>query len=392
MMVMDVSKFHRRTPICPSHKCWFVMQGEDGKFYVQHCCPFGASASESNSGQVSRVVLCIWTLKGIGPSGKWSDDVYIFVYPSSGSGTLSDPYLYPYGVQEVLDAVSPTGTPFHPLTKKGQIFLPHFDYVGMYWDLVKRAVGLREEKRMKFLYRVDCFLAVAQKAVVSEEECMKIHGSLCHLAFVHKLGRSHLSSISTFISHFDKYPRGTKLHTPPSIVTDMLWWRQQLGIPNFTRDLLPLGDVLDLDISVDASSEWGIGIKWGDAWDAWKVKEDWRGPGRDIGWLECLAIELLVLHLETRGYHDCRVRLLSDNQGIIGAYWKGRSRNAEVNYSIRRFMVILDSLHISLEVSYVRSAENPADPISRGDVGSKDLQLSPSISLPEELVPYIFHV
>jgi len=28
------------------------MQGHPGNFYIQHCCPFGAVGSESNSGQV----------------------------------------------------------------------------------------------------------------------------------------------------------------------------------------------------------------------------------------------------------------------------------------------------------------------------------------------------
>lgn len=390
-MVMDISKFHRRTPICPSHKRWFVMQGEDGQFFIQHCCPFGASASESNSGQVSRVVLAIWRCEGIGPDGKWSDDIYIFVYPSSGSGSLDDPWVYPYDVEEVLDAVSTTGTPFHPLTKKGQVFLPYFDYVGMFWDLVARSVSLRDQKRHKFHYRVNCFLALAEKGVVTEEQCMKIHGSLCHIAFVYRLGRSHLSSVSSFIANFAKYPHGTKLHAPPSIVTDMRWWLGQLSVREFSRQLVPRGEVQDLGISVDASTVWGIGIKWGDGWDAWKVQEGWKGPSRDIGWLECLAIELLVLHLEARGYQNCRIRLLSDNQGIIGSFHKGRSRNFEVNYSVRRFMSILDSLHITLEVEYVRSKDNPSDPISRGELGPKELQLSPSISLPEELVPFLLH-
>lgn len=391
-MVVDVSKFHRRSPIAPAHKRWFVMQGRKGQLYIQHCCPFGATASESNSGQVSKAVLGIWRAKGIGPNGKWSDDIYNFNYPSSGSGTEDDPYVYPYDENDVLMAVAATGMPFHPFTKKGQPFDTTFDYVGMVWDLSAKTVGVREEKRRKFLFRAEVFLDAAANGVVTEEECMKIHGSLCHLAFVYRLGRSHLSSLSSFISRFNDYPHGTSLHAPPSLVTDMRWWAAQLSEPGFTRTLLPLGEVLDLGISVDASTVWGVGLKWGDEWDAWKVKEGWKGPWRDIGWLECLAIELLVMHLEAKGYHDCRVRLLSDNQGIIGAYWKGRSRNAEVNYSIRRFMSILDSLHVSLEVEYVASADNPADPISRGELGTPDLQLSPSISLPEELRPFIVHV
>ncbi|RXW13691.1 hypothetical protein EST38_g12166 [Candolleomyces aberdarensis] len=55
-------------------------------------------------------------------------------------------------------------------------------------------------------------------------------------------------------------------------------------------------------------------------------------------------------------------------------------------------MSILDSLHILLEVEYIRSEDNPADPISRGDVGPKDRQLSPTIKLPDELRNFLSHV
>jgi len=227
---------------------------------------------------------------------------------------------------------------------------------------------------------------------VKELEVMEIHGSLCHIAFVYRLGRSYLSSLSSFASTFNGLPPGVTRFPPPSVVTDMEWWVNALSVKNFSLALVPFGDVLDLGISVDASTDWGIGMKIGDDWDAWRVKDGWKGPWRDISWLECLALELLVLRLEQQGHHDCRIRVLSDNQGIIGAYWKGRSRNVEVNYSIRRFACILDSLHISLDVQYVRSEENPADPISRGDLGPRARRLSPPVTLPEELLPFLSHV
>lgn len=390
-MVMDISKFHRRTPICPAHKKWFVMQGRPGEFFMQHCCPFGATGSESNSGQISKAILRIWEVSGIGPSGKWSDDVVTLVAPSSGSGTADDPWVYPYDEQIVISTVSSTDIPWHPLDQKGQPFLPYFDYVGMFWDLVDRSVGVRENKRIKFHYRASVFAYKAHKDKCSEKDVMEIHGSLCHLAFVHQLGRSHLSSFSSFITEFKGLPDEYR-YAPRSVKHDINWWVERLSLKDFKRPLLPLGEVIDLRISVDASTEWGIGLKWGDEWDAWRVQEGWKGPWRDIGWLECLAIELLVLHLEIRDYKNCRVRVLSDNQGIIGAYWKGRSRNVQVNYSIRRFMSILDSLHLFLEVEYVRSEDNPADPISRGELGAPDLRLSPPISLPPELIPYLSHV
>ncbi|KAJ3549428.1 hypothetical protein NMY22_g883 [Coprinellus aureogranulatus] len=365
-MVMDISKFHRRTPICPAHK-------------------------KCNSGQISKVVLKTWSVRGIKPNGKWSDDVFAFVSPSSGSGTSDDPYLYPYDEDDVLQAVASTKTPWHPLSKKGQPFRPIFDYVGMVWDLDAKTVAVKEEKRTRFLFRADVFRANVCTQRVTEQEVMEVHGSLCHIAFVHRQGRSRLASLSAFIAEFHQYRPGKPLFAKKSVIDDIEWWVDALRIPHFSRPLVPLGDVQDLGISVDASTDWGIGLQWGNNWDAWRVKDGWKGPWRDIGWLECLAIELLVLRLEERGFHDCRIRVLSDNQGIIGAFWKGRSRNVQVNFSIRRFMAILDSLHISLEVEYVKSEDNPADPVSRGIVGPSSRQLTPVVPLPAELESYLLH-
>jgi hypothetical protein len=93
-MVLDVSKFHRRTPIAPAHKCRFVVQGRPGDFYIQHCCPFGAVASESNSGQMTAATIAIWDMEGFGPSSKWSDNVSNLQYPLSSSGSDKDPFVY----------------------------------------------------------------------------------------------------------------------------------------------------------------------------------------------------------------------------------------------------------------------------------------------------------
>jgi hypothetical protein len=51
-------------------------------------------------------------------------------------------------------------------------------------------------------------------------------------------------------------------------------------------------------------------------------------------------------------------------------------------------MAIALARNISFDLRYVESAKNPADPISRGEVGPASLRLDPVIELPLELVPY----
>jgi hypothetical protein len=70
------------------------------------------------------------------------------------------------------------------------------------WDLIECTVAVPEAKHLKFFERVRSLLAMASAEQVAMKDVMKIHGSLCHIAFVHKDGRSHLPAFSSFIADF----------------------------------------------------------------------------------------------------------------------------------------------------------------------------------------------
>jgi hypothetical protein len=141
---------------------------------------------------------------------------------------------------------------------------------------------------------------------------------------------------------------------------------------------------------VDASTGWGIGIILGDCWYAFQLKTDWKVEGRDICWLEAVALELLVYFLIELGYQDCHLLIHSDNNGAIGAHEKGRSSNAAINLCVRRTYAATALHGIVPSFKYVESAANPSDPISRGDLGSPPKQLPRLFKLPPDLKPF-FH-
>jgi hypothetical protein len=136
---------------------------------------------------------------------------------------------------------------------------------------------------------------------------------------------------------------------------------------------------------VDASTSWGIGIIVAGRWTAYKLHGDWKIEGRDICWLETVAVEILIYILEAMGVANTTILIHSDNQGTIGSLGKGRSRNFHINLSIRRAYVILASRFITPQLAYIASENNPADPISRGDLGSIETRITTSFSLPDEL-------
>jgi len=387
----DIATFHRTCSVLPSHKPWLVVQGKSGLFYIDHSHPFGASSASSNAGMIANAAVDIWEAEGIHPISKYEDDLKIFRFPSP-SGPFSDgDFHYDYDTAEALRRISPLGIPWHR-DKCDDSFSFVTTFIGYLWDLPNKLVGLTEPKRDKFYRRVQQFLDRFKGHPCQLLDVQKIHGSLCHVAFVYVEGRSHLPSLSNFTA---KFPHNNEFATrfpPHSIITDLKWWLNALAIPNVTRQLRPRGITQDLHIFVDASTSWGIGIVLGDEWAAFRLSTSWKLEGRDICWLETVAIELLVYFLEARNFHDIRLLIHSDNKGTIGALDKGRSRNHHINSSIRRTYAVLLPLFITPELEYVTSIANPADPISRGESGASGKQMFPSFQLPDELRPCFTYV
>jgi hypothetical protein len=159
--------------------------------------------------------------------------------------------------------------PWHK--EKGDIeFLYVTTFIGYSWDLVHKRVSLPDEKRLKFLNRVRIFLNLFSARRCTLKDVERIHGSLCHVAFVYVEGCSRLPSLSNFAASF----KGNELiqrYPSRSMLTDLRWWEEELCKPSFHRELRPRGDIQDLGLYVDASTSWGVGIVVQGHWAAFKL-------------------------------------------------------------------------------------------------------------------------
>jgi hypothetical protein len=264
-------------------------------------------------------------------------------------------------------------------------------YIGFVWDIANKRVSLAEKKRLKFLGRVRAFLVDYASSRCKMLEVMKLHGSLCHVTFVHPLGRSYLPALSSFVATFLNDTFAAR-YPPPSVFSSLRWWESALSDPSAYRSIVARGPLADHNMFVDASTAWGIGIAIGGGWDAWRGNGDWNSGSRHIGWLESVALELLIYAIEERAYHDVYLRVHSDNMGVIGAFDKGRSRNHDMNMCVRRAHYVLAARNITLDITYIPSADNPADPISRGTLGSHKNRHKTCFTLPPDLAPFFTHV
>ncbi len=390
MASLDIDAAFRRIPVLPVHKPYIVVQCRPGEFYIDHVVPFGITSGTGVQGAVMDAIVDILDARGWGPNKKWVDDLNNFRFPK-GAGVKPGTWVYAHTLEDIFRLAAELGIQWHLIkcTDYGYVGV----YLGFLWDLPGKAVSLPEKKRLKYLARTQEFLEQAEQGQrVDLQTVMKLSGSLTHITFVYPLGRAYLPNLCTFIASFkNKFaPR----YPPHSVISDVRWWRVQLQVPGVKRSLNPRGPLQDFGVSVDASTDWGIGIVVDGCWDAWKwsiARAGWNTEGRDIGWAEMVAIELVVRRLEELGISDADVLVRSDNQGVVGGFRRGRSRNYQVNLSIRRTEIICISRNLRIKLEYVNTKVNQADAVSRGTPLPEMARFRSDFVLPEELAAFLVH-
>ena len=389
---MDIDAAFRNIPVLPEHKPYLVIQCKTGEFYIDHVVCFGIASGVGLQGAVMDALIDYLSALELGDNDKWVDDLLNLREPIAVLGP--DLWRYGHDMWDIIFASAPLGVRWS-LPK----CFPHaFEatYNGFRWFLITKRVGLPEEKRTKYLARVDHARAQAKggRGSLTWKDATTLNGTLSHITFVYPAGRARLPNLCAFIADFgpDPFP-GQKRHPARSVAADLDWWHEALSVIGHTRKLVARGRPVDPDIWVDASTDWGIGLVVGNSFAAWRWKlplAEWRTQGRDIGWAEMVAVELAVLWLEQTGWADKDVIVRSDNQGVIDAIKNGRSRNFQVNLVIRRTDSVCMAQNIRLDMRYVESKTNRADPVSRGvpdDPLVGDLEIL--YELPPELTEYL---
>ena len=89
---------------------------------------------------------------------------------------------------------------------------------------------------------------------------------------------------------------------------------------------------------------------------------------------------------------NAAILIQGNNQGVVGSYGRGHGRNLHVNLAIRQTEVIGSSSNVLYVLEYVESKLNKVDPISRGELGPLNKQITDYIQLPKELALYLHHV
>ena len=277
---LDIVKAYHNSPISPAHKPYILLCGmvRSGLSTVLF---FGLAPSGGIQGSVADALIDILKYHGIDVTMKWVDDLIFFHSPSNTPGILCNgsPSVYSFDLNTIVAITTSLSIPWHPPSAKGSDINFLFLFVGFSWHCTQHTISLPEDKPLKALTKVNTFLQLSTHCVTCCD-CVSILSTLQHICFIY---RNSDHSLTSFCSFMSKFPKNWALHHVPTSVKDSLaWWHCVLSIPNAVQSLSPQ-TVIDLDIYVDASTSWGIGLMVGDHWAAWSLCEGWKVAGQDIG-------------------------------------------------------------------------------------------------------------
>lgn len=125
-------------------------------------------------------IVDILTASGIKHIKAWVDDMISFRFPNNPAKPSWQGWTYDYDVNTIFRLTKDLGVPWKP----GKCFeyADRVVYVGFLWNLRERSVSLTEEKRQKYIEKLDTFRIMARtNRVVSQKEAMKIQGTLSQL-------------------------------------------------------------------------------------------------------------------------------------------------------------------------------------------------------------------
>ncbi len=354
----DITAAYRITPVLPSQQhvlCVFWK----GKVYIDRAVCFGLSSSAGVFGAIADMLVDICQASGFGPIRKWVDDFFVVQLP--GQHWTTDDFI---------QTTATLGVPWsHNKTKP---LATTQRYLGFDWNLATKSVSFPNNKLSALRALLSTWLDPHYRA--TSHDAARLHGKLVHASTIFPIIRPFLRSASQFAAKFQS--SRAHLHPPTSLRSDIQWTLDLLQrMPN----QLPLApsDPCDLGWWGDASTSFGIGVVVEPLWAAWTWAPGFIvGPqwDFDIGWAEAVAVEL-GLHLAIKsgqvpgnGTQKSRFLVRSDNMGIVATINKGRSRSRQSNTVIKRIFTELADRRISLLATYVPSAHNVADALSRGDM------------------------
>ena len=90
--------------------------------------------------------------------------------------------------------------------------------------------------------------------------------------------------------------------------------------PSLSRKIPGNRHITDVHGFSKTSSNTGLGVVLGNKWRAWRLLLGWKNQGRNIGWAEAVAMELLV-RIVLQHQSLSGIKIYGDNNGVAEGWW-----------------------------------------------------------------------
>ena len=215
-------------------------------------------------GRVADAKSAILDSKKLSPSKNWVDDFVFFRFPLS---ITSGSPIFPYFLSDIYDLAKQLGWPWK--ISKTRPFATEFKYLGFTWDLSAKTVQIPASKKLRYLAKIQPW-STTQK--FSKKRWSRFSVPSC---IVHSPSQmvGHTCPPSLASRHPSIFHHHPSLKKSPSsaVLSDIQWWRAQLSADFTGSSLARPPPTSTVEFWVDASSSWGIGVVFGNEWDAWQL-------------------------------------------------------------------------------------------------------------------------
>ncbi|EHS64207.1 uncharacterized protein PGTG_22131 [Puccinia graminis f. sp. tritici CRL 75-36-700-3] len=192
----------------------------------------------------------------------------------------------------------------------------------------------------------------------------------------------------------DWFDLNARRYTPQDVFDDLTRWSETLNTFKHTR-LISSSEPIDIGWVGDASTSFGVGVMIGKYWSQLKILKERNVdlPKRNIAWLETVAVRvgLIMLQQLNRFKKGSNLLVWTDNTTTESVIEKRKSGDKHVNDEWKIIQDLLLSEEVDLTGKRVKSDDNIADKLSRGEsCGLLDCNRV-LFRIPDEWVPYLCH-
>lgn len=355
--IFNWAKAYLQVPTPPAQWPFLMVQDFNGNVLLDTRITFGGVAGCGTFGEPADAWKDIVLRKFHFLAGfHWVDDT-LFIKEADGRNRHS--------MKDVVELSESLGVVTNE--KKWREFSKEQKYLGFLWNGTNKTVRLLDSKCLERLQQIQDFKSKPRHTF---KETERLIGRLNHIICIFPQLKCYCMAIYLWMAEWKHHSALQEI--PEEVLTDLGVWEDTLKMAAPKR-LIPRPDLVDVGWVGDASSSYGIGVVIGKRWARFRLKHGWDevhpdGSKRGIAWAETVAVQLgllMLMHLKDVGGQ--RFVMLTDNVVTEGAVQNGKSRERWVNREWMRIQTILLESHCFVKQVRVRSVDNDANRLSRGE-------------------------